>query len=132
MSRSFGLAGSLLLGCMLNARFRRDVQGNVGILPGPSRSVRREFQSEKSSEGLDRSMQIALSGRLEGTRFRSHTRDIRHVSGETHSNCRAAIGLGKPVTMHVISHGRILGLLVRAAPPFAMPLCCPSLLTRGM
>ena len=61
MSRSLGLAGSLLLCCMLNARFWRDVQGNMGVLPGPSGGVRREFQSEKSGEGLDRSMHIALN-----------------------------------------------------------------------
>jgi hypothetical protein len=91
VSRSLGLAGSLLLGCMLNARFWRDVQGNMGILPSPSGSVRRELQSGRSSEGLDRGMHIALGCRLEGTRSRSSTRDTSHVSGETHSNCRAAI-----------------------------------------
>jgi hypothetical protein len=82
---------TLLLGCMLNARFWWDVQGNVRILPGPSGSVRKDFQNEKSDEGLDRNMLKALSCRLEGTKPSSSARDVGHVSWKTHSNCRAAI-----------------------------------------
>lgn len=50
----------------------------------------------------------------------------------TYSNCNAAIWLGKPVTMQLISQGRRLGLLVRTAPPFAIPLCCRRRLTKGI
>ena len=41
----------------------------------------------------------------------------------TYSNCKAAILEGKPVTMHVISHGRSDRVAVRLAPPLDMPLC---------
>ena len=43
---------------------------------------------------------------------------------QAHSNCRAAILLGKPVTIALIIHGRLSSLEVRYAPPCARPLCC--------
>lgn len=50
----------------------------------------------------------------------------RKVWGESYSNLRAAILLGKPETTATISHGRSDAREVRVAPPFTSPLCCLS------
>lgn len=65
--------------------------------------------------------------------FRAHLNSVNSHSHEviagkeevtwTYSNFSAPTILGNPDTIPTISHGRKLFLDVRAAPPFALPLC---------
>lgn len=88
--------------CLCDARVDCDMASQVWILPCPSK---------------ESNVTISICTQ------RGQTQSMTAV---THSNCRAAILLGKPVTKHVISHGRRVSLDVRTAPPLASPLCCLS------
>ena len=108
----------LFLGGTVDAVIRGDVAGDVGILPGPSVG----FVRGENIEGKG-----AMSGRMKrlGCRImeKLKSQGTRDEMG-TYSNCKAAILLGKPVTKHVISHGRSESRDVLTAPPLDSPLCC--------
>lgn len=92
--------------------------GDVSVLPGPSVGIVR------GENIVDKGV---MSGWKKGVAHKNNgkfdeARDLR--SDSTYSNCSAAILLGKPVTKHVISHGRRESRDVLTAPPLDSPLCC--------